>query len=110
MLTKQDKIAILNKLHLKKEKTLQKIDRYKEMSAPVSPENAIGRVSRMDAINSKSIVESALLEAENTLERLNQIEKIIDRDNYGACARCGLQIQLERLLIMPETAYCTRCA
>ncbi len=80
------------------------------MSAPVSPENAIGRVSRMDAINSKSIVESALLEAENTLERLNQIEKIIDRENYGECARCGLQIQLERLLIMPETAYCTRCA
>ena len=29
------------------------IERYTQMSQPVSPENAIGRISRMDAINNK---------------------------------------------------------
>jgi len=46
------------------ENTLQSIGAFKEMSQPVSPENAIGRISRMDAIQNKSVVESALCKAE----------------------------------------------
>ena len=36
--------------------TRSKISKYTELSKPIAPENSIGRVSRMDAINNKSIV------------------------------------------------------
>ena len=36
---------------------------YKELNRPVSPDPAIGRLTRMEAIQSKSINESALREA-----------------------------------------------
>ena len=39
--------------------TKEKIKEYSELSKPISPENAIGRISRMDAINNKSVVEAA---------------------------------------------------
>ena len=35
---------------------------------PIAPENAIGRVSRMDAINNKSVNEAALKKAEIKLK------------------------------------------
>lgn len=41
------------------EKTEKAIVEYKEMTKPVSPENAIGRLSRLDAINNKAVTESA---------------------------------------------------
>ena len=44
-------------------KTIQKIRRYEEMTQPIAPDNAIGRVSRMDAINNKSVIEAALRKA-----------------------------------------------
>ena len=34
------------------EKTLQSISHYKELTKPIAPENAIGRISRIDAIKS----------------------------------------------------------
>ncbi len=56
-------------------KTIQAINEYKEQSKPIAPENAIGRVSRMDAINNKTIVESALRKSEEKLKKLKMIEK-----------------------------------
>ena len=43
--------------------TEQKIVEYSLLCQQIAPENSIGRVSRMDAINNKSIVEAALREA-----------------------------------------------
>ena len=53
--------------------TSKKINKYKELSKPVAPENSIGRISRMDAINNKSVIEAALRESQF---KLNQLKKI----------------------------------
>ena len=42
----------------------ERIVEYRELTKPIPPENAIGRVSRMDAINNRSINEAALRTAE----------------------------------------------
>ena len=52
------------------EKTEHAILNYKELTKPIAPENAIGRVSRMDAINNKSVNVSALNKAEIKLKNL----------------------------------------
>ncbi|NNK11339.1 MAG: TraR/DksA family transcriptional regulator, partial [Flavobacteriaceae bacterium] len=40
-------------------RTEKRIAQYRDLSGPVSPDNAIGRVSRMDAINNKGVMEAA---------------------------------------------------
>ena len=62
-MTKKQRIKIRNRIKEAILDTEQKILEYSELSKPISPENAIGRISRMDAINNKSVVEAALRES-----------------------------------------------
>jgi DnaK suppressor protein len=98
--------------HIKKKiANLQKdIVSYKELTKPVSPDNAIGRLSRMEAINSKSINEAALREAKYTLAKLERALKTIDDSDFGLCMECEEPIPLGRLMILPETDLCVACA
>lgn len=86
------------------------IEDLKEQCKPISPENAIGRVSRMEAFQSKSIAEAALRRAENKMRTLQiALEKIKEPD-FGSCKSCGQVIQAGRLMLMPESPYCIKCA
>jgi DnaK suppressor protein len=80
------------------------------MSSLVSPDNVIGRVSRMDAINNKSVVDAALLKAEERLKKLHLILDRLDDPDFGKCRKCRQPIPEGRLLIMPESTLCVRCA
>ena len=59
-------------------KTEKKVRQYEELSQPIAPDNAIGRVSRMDAINNKSVMEAALRKAKERLEGLNRNLKKVE--------------------------------
>ncbi len=52
------------------ENTKKSITNLEELTKPIAPENAIGRVSRMDAINNKSVNEAALTKAKQKLKNL----------------------------------------
>ena len=73
-------------------------------------DNAIGRLSRMDAINNKSIIESALRKAEEKLSKLDQALKKIDKKGFGLCIQCEKPIPIGRILLMPESNRCVNCA
>jgi RNA polymerase-binding transcription factor len=87
-----------------------KIAELKEVTKPIAPENAIGRISRMDAINNKSVNEAALRTAENKLIKLTMALEKIDEPNFGNCIRCSQPIPEGRLMIMPESTKCVSCA
>jgi DnaK suppressor protein len=91
-------------------KTIESIFEYKKLTKPISPENSIGRVSRMDAINNKSVIESALRNLEDKLLKLKLVKRKIDNDDFGICVRCKNMIPLGRILIVPESRYCVNCA
>jgi len=90
--------------------TEKKIVGYEEASAPVTPDDAIGRVSRMDAINNKAVVEAALRTARRKLDRLQTMQSNLDDPNLGMCKGCGRPIPVGRLLAMPESTFCVRCS
>lgn len=90
--------------------TKEKIAELKELTKPIAPENAIGRVSRMDAINNKSVNERTLRQMEFKLQKLTLALDSIDQPNFGICRRCGNTIQEGRLMLMPENTLCVRCA
>ncbi|MFP4556928.1 MAG: TraR/DksA family transcriptional regulator [Bacteroidales bacterium] len=92
------------------EKTLKTIEDYKQMTQPVAPDNAIGRVSRMDAINNKSVAEAGLRQAKEKLNKLEFALSKVDSDEFGICRRCGGDIPLGRLALMPQSLFCVKCA
>lgn len=77
---------------------------------PVKPENSLGRISRMDAINNKSVMEAALRNTQRKLTKLKTALIHIDDENFGICTSCKNEIQIKRLLFMPESDKCVRCA
>ncbi len=83
---------------------------YTELTRPIAPDNAIGRISRMEAINSKSINEEALRKTKHTLSKLEHALKIIDDEDFGICIECDNPIPFARLMILPETNLCVGCA
>ena len=99
--------TLINK-EIKKTKNI--IQEYEELTRPVAPDVAIGRVSRMDAINNRSVVEASLRQAREKLDKLNYVLDRVDKADFGQCARCGNTIPLGRILFKPESVYCVNCA
>ena len=91
-------------------KTQESITNLKELTKPIAPENAIGRVSRMDAINNKSVNESALQKAELKLKNLKIALSNLNEPEFGQCARCKNAIPVGRIMLMPQSRFCVNCA
>ncbi len=91
-------------------KTEKLIGEYKEMTRPVEPDCAIGRISRMDAINNQAVTQAALRTAEDKLKKLNIVLSNIGDKDFGLCLKCRKPIPLGRILVRPESLYCVNCA
>lgn len=92
------------------EKTEKLILEYKEMTKPVEPDCAIGRISRMDAINNQSVTQASLRQAEDKLKKLNIVSSKIGEKDFGLCMKCRQSIPLARILFRPESMFCVNCA
>jgi DnaK suppressor protein len=86
------------------------IKEYKELTKPIEPDCAIGRVSRMDAINNKSVVEASLRQAESKLRNLERVFSQLGSKEFGICLKCKQPIPIGRILIRPESLFCVNCA
>lgn len=91
-------------------KTEALIVEYRELAKPIAPDAAIGRVSRMDAINNKSINDAALRKSEEKLKKLKFAMSKVGSPQFGICGKCGTDIPPGRILIKPESMYCVNCA
>ncbi len=107
---KIDKELIRHQLDDEMIKTDNLIQEYKEITKPISPDCAIGRVSRMDAINNKSVAEASLRQANNKLKSLQRVLSQLDSDEFGICLKCKKPIPIGRILIRPESLLCVNCA
>ena len=86
------------------------IDSFSETSKPVSPDNAIGRLTRMEAITSQGISESSLHSSKAKLAKLEKALEKIDLPDFGICVRCSNSIPHARIMLIPESVLCVRCA
>lgn len=81
-----------------------------KMTQPISPDNAIGRLSRMDAINTRSANQTALHAARIRLAKLQRVLPCIGDEEFGECDECLAEIPFARLMLVPESEYCVSCA
>lgn len=105
-----DKQKLKEQIKAKVKRLEEDVVILKEECKPVSPDNAIGRVSRMDAINNKSVSEAALRQTQEKLQRLKEALSQIDNPDFFTCRECGGAIEPARVLIMPESGLCVGCA
>jgi len=106
---KLNKDEIKQKIDLEIIKTQESITTLREFTKPIAPDCAIGRVSRMDAINNKSINDNALRKAESKLKGLKIALQNIDDSNFGICVSCKNEIPLGRIFLMPHSPFCVNC-
>ena len=109
-MTPEQKAFITKKIEKKLRLTREKISQMEEMTKPVTPENSIGRISRMDAINNKSVMEAALRTARSELDDLEYAERHINDPDFGKCQSCDAIIDVKRLMVMPGARRCMKCA
>lgn len=110
MLSPEEKEKIKEAILRKAEELDDRISEYRELTKPIPPSDAIGRVSRMDAINNKSVNEAALRQAEKQRQGLDRALQRLDDDRFGLCTRCGEAIPTGRIMLMPGALTCVRCA
>ena len=103
----QKKFSTLIDEHLK---SLSKdIENLNELVKPVKPDNAIGRLSRMEALNELSVNKANLDKALKRQEQLLKAQQRVQSDDYGYCLRCEEEIQEKRLEVLPESQICMSC-
>ncbi len=86
------------------------IEHLEESTAPIAPENSIGRLSRLDAINNKSVVEASLRNRKRKLNKLQLSLSKVYNTGFGICASCKKTINPKRLILMPQSDKCVKCA
>ncbi len=106
----EEKLQIKKRIEEEIASTRELVITYRELSKPISPENAIGRISRMDAINNKSVNEAAFKKAELKLSNLQIALSKIDDADFGICIRCKNPIPLGRIFLLPQAITCVNCA
>jgi DnaK suppressor protein len=77
---------------------------------PVSPDKAIGRLTRQDALQQQQMSAALVRRNEQELHRVQRALHAIDAGTYGLCQRCGSPIAAARLQAMLYASLCVHCA
>ena len=70
---------------------------------------AVGRVSRIDAIQQQKMLEANRHSQKTTLGLVRAALRRCDEDEYGDCMGCGEGIGYARLKARPESVFCIEC-
>ena len=110
MIAPADREQLRQHIRQEQDKVKRHIASLAEQTGPVAPDNAIGRLSRMDAISSRNLNGAKLGDARSRLVLLDHALAKIDQPDFGLCTSCGDPIPLARLQFMPESRFCVDCA
>ncbi len=72
-------------------------------------QTAVGRVSRIDAIQQQQMAAEVVRRTETRLKVVKLALKAADEGEYGWCRKCGEPIGYGRLKARPESPCCVEC-
>jgi DnaK suppressor protein len=73
-------------------------------------QTAVGRLSRMDAMQAQAMSKATNQRREATLRAIELALQRIERGDYGECRDCGEYINPKRLEFDPTARLCIGCA
>lgn len=98
------------RLEARREELAHLIAAGRRSEQPVSPDRAIGRLTRQDALQQQQMATELTRRYEQELMRVEHALRAIEQGTYGVCQRCGQPIAVARLNAMPFAVSCVRCA
>jgi len=101
-----------HQLLLEKQQELKSTDQLARDStkAVTLDQSSIGRLSRMDAMQSQAMALETKRRREIELTRIDAALERIDEEEYGYCASCEEEINKRRLAVDPANPFCVECA
>ncbi len=101
-----------HQLLLQKQQELKNTDQLTRDSTKAVDldQTSIGRLSRMDAMQSQAMALETKRRREIELTRIDAALERIDEEEYGYCASCEEEINKRRLAVDPANPFCVECA
>lgn len=81
-----------------------------EDTAAISPDAAIGRLSRIDAMQQQEMAKAGVRRHQQRIFALKETLRLMDDGTYGMCAKCHEDIEYSRLESAPEVKLCAKCS
>jgi DnaK suppressor protein len=109
-MTSEERDQIRDRIQAEMETTRAAIEAQSIEHQSISPDRAIGRVSRMDSMYNQQVNAGTLRRNRERLSRLEYVLTLVDTPGFGRCEFCQSPIPFARLRAMPESTTCMRCA
>jgi DnaK suppressor protein len=109
-MTRQQKEAIKEKIIKDLSCVDKEIQDLQTLCKPISPECALGDLARFELMHEQVISEKTLDQALKRQKRLEYALRKVETQDYGLCIECEEEIAYERLLLVPESTHCIKCA
>ena len=85
------------------------LELFVDGSLPVKLDTAIGRLSRMDAIQQQEMTRASRSTLETKRRQVEASLAAFEKESYGTCRLCEGAIGYARLKARPEAPFCLRC-
>ena len=108
-LTRRQLSELHEELLALKDLLLRQLHDSQEGAKPVSLDEPIGRLSRMDALQQQHMVQANRRTAQMRLDRIEAAIRRYGTSEYGMCLDCEEDISFDRLKARPETPFCLDC-
>lgn len=109
-MTKQDLAHFQEKLEQLRRDLETDLSESSSADESIGPDDAIGRLTRMEAIQAQAVGQEGRRRQEQRLQRVRRALERVASGDYGTCVKCGRQIPGGRLEVMPESLLCVSCA
>lgn len=87
----------------------QTIERLHESAQAVAPDNALGRITRMETMGDQQMSKAKLSKMQEHRLQLKDALRALPSPTFGICTACKKPIPPERLLAVPEAKVCVPC-
>ncbi len=107
-----DDTVYFRELLLQQQKELLKLKKAAEVSTQTVTldQSSVGRLSRMDAMQSQAMAQENKRRRNIQLQRINAALDRLRDGEYGYCAECEEDINRKRLEVDPANPFCVSCA
>lgn len=88
----------------------REINDLNETSKAVAPDCTLDDIGRTEAMNDVMVNTKILKQAEIKYYQLKNALEQVDDESFGRCIVCDELINVERLMVRPESIRCIECA
>ena len=86
------------------------IERSADQTTAVKPDPAIGRLTRVAAVQAGYVSDAVRHQMRAELARVERALRSLDEGTFGICRSCGAALSEARLEAKPDATLCIQCA